>query len=132
MVDENETNAVDETVVTEAAMETPEAKKKRAPRRSPAEMAAAAALKSKGKTNGGTAKPAKPLSAPASAKATASDRAKPEATLNSGKGSATAAPALDEFADLLQLENENQSLRKALSEKLRAENADLRKRLGRV
>lgn len=36
----------------------------------------------------------------------------------------------DEMADLLQLEQENQRLRKLLAEKLRAENADLRKRLG--
>lgn len=41
-------------------------------------------------------------------------------------------PALagDEMADLLQLEEENRNLRKQLAEKLRAENADLRKRLG--
>lgn len=38
-------------------------------------------------------------------------------------------PAVDEMADLLQLEEENQRLRKLLAEKLRAENADLRKRL---
>jgi hypothetical protein len=37
--------------------------------------------------------------------------------------------AVGEFADLLQLEEENQRLRKQLAEKLRAENADLRKRL---
>ncbi|SEP37467.1 hypothetical protein SAMN05216228_11381 [Rhizobium tibeticum] len=37
--------------------------------------------------------------------------------------------AVDEFADLLQLEEENQRLRKLLAETLRAENADLRKRL---
>ncbi|CAN7709342.1 transcriptional regulator [Neorhizobium tomejilense] len=37
--------------------------------------------------------------------------------------------AVDEFADLLQLEEENQRLRTQLAEKLRAENADLRKRL---
>ncbi|MBY3123147.1 transcriptional regulator [Rhizobium laguerreae] len=37
--------------------------------------------------------------------------------------------AVDEFGDLLQLEEENQRLRKLLAEKLRAENADLRKRL---
>ena len=37
--------------------------------------------------------------------------------------------AVDEFADLLQLEEENQRLRKQPAEKLRAENADLRKRL---
>lgn len=38
-------------------------------------------------------------------------------------------PAVDEIADLLQLEEENQRLRKLLGEKLRAENIDLRKRL---
>lgn len=37
--------------------------------------------------------------------------------------------AVDEMADLLQLEEENHKLRKLLAEKLRAENADLRKRL---
>ena len=44
---------------------------------------------------------------------------------------AAAAPvaAVDDIADLLQLEEENQRLRKLLAEKLRAENADLRKRL---
>lgn len=35
-----------------------------------------------------------------------------------------------EISDLLELEAENQRLRKALSEKLRQENDDLRKRLG--
>jgi hypothetical protein len=40
------------------------------------------------------------------------------------------ATAADEMTDLLQLEEENQQLRKLLAEKLRAENADLRKRLG--
>ncbi|KSV68943.1 hypothetical protein N183_30515 [Sinorhizobium sp. Sb3] len=42
----------------------------------------------------------------------------------------SAAPTLDDIADLLQLEEENARLRKSLAEKLRAENADLRKRLG--
>lgn len=42
---------------------------------------------------------------------------------------AEAASAGDEMADLLQLEEENQKLRKLLAEKLRAENADLRKKL---
>lgn len=36
----------------------------------------------------------------------------------------------DELADLVQLEKENQRLRKLVAEKLRAENAELRKRLG--
>ncbi len=39
-------------------------------------------------------------------------------------------PGLADISDLLQLEEENARLRKALAEKLRAENADLRKRLG--
>jgi hypothetical protein len=34
------------------------------------------------------------------------------------------------MVDLIQLEEENKRLRAALAEKLRAENADLRKRLG--
>ncbi|AUX79470.1 transposase [Sinorhizobium fredii] len=42
----------------------------------------------------------------------------------------TSAPDGDEFADLVQLEQENQRLRKLLAEKLRSENADLRKKLG--
>ena len=42
---------------------------------------------------------------------------------------ATPVALIDDMADLLQLEEENRSLRKQLSEKLRAENADLRKRL---
>lgn len=36
----------------------------------------------------------------------------------------------DELAEFIQLEEENRRLRKLLSEKLRNENADLRKRLG--
>lgn len=43
--------------------------------------------------------------------------------------SAPSVAAVDEITDLLQLEEENQRLRKLLAEKLRAENADLRKRL---
>ena len=40
-----------------------------------------------------------------------------------------ATSAGDEMADLLQLEEENHKLRKLLTEKLRSENADLRKKL---
>ncbi|MBY5827395.1 transposase [Rhizobium leguminosarum] len=43
---------------------------------------------------------------------------------------AVALSADDELAEFVQLEEENRRLRKLLSEKLRAENADLRKRLG--
>jgi len=44
----------------------------------------------------------------------------------------TAADVIDDIADLIKLEEENKQLRKELSEKLRAENADLRKRLGKT
>ncbi|WP_457662565.1 transposase [Sinorhizobium medicae] len=39
-------------------------------------------------------------------------------------------PPGDELVDLVELEEENQKLRKRLAEKLRGENAELRKRLG--
>lgn len=39
---------------------------------------------------------------------------------------------IDDIADLIKLEEENKQLRKELSEKLRSENADLRKRLGKA
>ncbi|NKM21054.1 transcriptional regulator [Rhizobium laguerreae] len=63
--------------------------------------------------------------------ATASAKRAPLRRAPKGVQTAPAAPmtAIDEMADLLQLEEENQRLRKLLAEKLRAENADLRKRL---
>ncbi|MGR9263666.1 transcriptional regulator [Rhizobium leguminosarum] len=68
---------------------------------------------------------AKVIEAASSAKRTRVSRApKPAQTT-----SAAPITAIDEMADLLQLEEENQRLRKLLAEKLRAENADLRKRL---
>jgi putative transposase len=42
----------------------------------------------------------------------------------------TPTSAADEMAELLKLEEENTRLRKSLADKLRSENADLRKRLG--
>jgi hypothetical protein len=55
---------------------------------------------------------------------------KTRATRQPGEVAKTSAPAIDEFAELIQLEEENKRLRKTLADKLRAENADLRKRLG--
>jgi hypothetical protein len=45
---------------------------------------------------------------------------------------ATPVDVIDDMSDLLKLEEENKQLRKELSEKLRTENADLRKRLGKA
>lgn len=67
----------------------------------------------------------------ATGKASAKKVAKGAAKTRAAKQpTVTPAPVLDDIADLLQLEEENARLRKALAEKLRAENADLRKRLG--
>ncbi|AOF92844.1 hypothetical protein [Sinorhizobium sp. RAC02] len=56
---------------------------------------------------------------------------KAPAAVKSTKALATGpAPVLDDMAELLQLEEENKRLRKTLAEKLREENANLRKRLG--
>jgi putative transposase len=46
------------------------------------------------------------------------------------KASSMPASNNDDFSDLMKLEEENQQLRKALAEKLRIENADLKKKLG--
>jgi len=51
------------------------------------------------------------------------------AALTSGTSSSPVAVD-DEFAEFIQLEEENRRLRKLLGEKLRTENAELRKRLG--
>ncbi|MGR8965010.1 transcriptional regulator (plasmid) [Rhizobium leguminosarum] len=132
MADETETitNAnvptVVETPIAPKKQRKPRAKKAAALETAPADAAAepAAALTGAGggKRRG---RKAKVIEAASSAKPARVSRA-PKA-----EQTASAAPmaAIDEMADLLQLEEENQRLRKLLAEKLRAENADLRKRL---
>jgi putative transposase len=125
MVDEIDTNTASENTLKEQPAAAPEPKKQRAKRRTPAELAAVAAAKSQkanGKKAAAHAEVSKPTIA-SPAKAAAAARAAP---------SQTPSAAVDEFADLLQLEEENKGLRKALSEKLRAENDELRKRLGQA
>jgi len=70
-----------------------------------------------------------PAKAPTASRSRGSDK---KAAAAPAKPVSSAAEPTDEFADLLKLEEENKSLRKQLSEKLRAENADLRKRLGQA
>ncbi|NLS08398.1 transcriptional regulator [Rhizobium sp. P32RR-XVIII] len=80
--------------------------------------------------------PAKPAKKPRIAKSVAAAEAKvatkqPRKTrMRKAATAAVNTPAADDMADLLQLEEENRNLRKQLAEKLRSENADLRKRLG--
>jgi putative transposase len=135
MIDENETNTGDETVEADAMTKVSEPKK-RATRRTPAEMTAAATLKSqkaKSAKKPAQAEKSKPAAAVAPApKKTPAGKISvdTEATVAAAAAAGAPSTAADEMAELSQLEEENRGLRKALSEKLRAENADLRKRLG--
>jgi hypothetical protein len=141
MVDEIETGAPSAAVTTDTPAETPITKKRRAPRRSKAEIEAAA---SASKSSATVKSPAIRKKRATSAQAAPAVVETPDTGKNTTKGRGkntgndkTATPvvtatvgAADEMADLIQLETENKRLRLALAEKLRAENADLRKRLG--
>jgi putative transposase len=135
--DTNFTPAVD-TASAEASSTTKE-KKTRAPRKPKAapEAVTDTSVSAPLKKTRGPAKKAVATSVPVAAE--------PAAKAPAPAKKATAAKALpakrtpkvgaapvdtDGFADLLKLEEENQKLRKELSGKLRAENADLRKKLG--
>ena len=145
MADENDTNSTIEAAEAIA----PEPKKQRAPRQkkavaevnapAPAEIVKSPRVPRKKRTEqSAEAVPAVADEKVVSASKTAGGRkavGRPKAASKVAKPAA-AAPAresaFDDIADLIQLEEENKSLRKALSEKLRAENADLRKRLGQA
>uniref|UniRef100_UPI003100C1A9 SyrB-like regulator n=1 Tax=Neorhizobium sp. EC2-8 TaxID=3129230 RepID=UPI003100C1A9 len=144
MADENNPGTIAEIAEADAPAKTPAPKKQRAPRRQKA-VAEATVAASVAKTpkvsrtrrkRGEQAVEAK-LS-PEETQGTAKNAPK-EAVKNTGRKRAPkqtvqtakpAVPALDDMADLVQLEEENKRLRKTLADKLRTENADLRKRLG--
>ncbi|APG86398.1 transcriptional regulator SyrB (plasmid) [Sinorhizobium americanum CCGM7] len=151
MADESNAAPVAATAATEAEVKAPTAKKQRSPRRP---KAAAESVQASSKAS--AAKPRRYSEQEKSEKlklietqvtegGTLKDAIKSagisEQTYYHWKGAAKPAepkgtkstkpiPAGDELADLVQLEEENQRLRKQLAEKLRAENAELRKRLG--
>ena len=134
MADETETGAQIDVVATEAPAEAPSSKKQRAPRRSKAVLDAATAKSPKVRQKRTAQAEVLPVTAeaavPAAAKkvvAKGPTKAKP---ISQAAAPTAPVPASDEMADLLQLEEDNKKLRQALAEKLRAENADLRKRLG--
>jgi hypothetical protein len=137
MADENNTGSIAQAVETDAPAKTPTAKKQRAPRRQKAvaETTVAASTTEAVKAPRGRRKRGE-QAAETTAAPVETPVAKQRKTRGPNKGprktkvAATPVPAIDEFADLLQLEEENKRLRKTLAEKLRAENADLRKRLG--
>lgn len=136
MTDEIKATVTNDT----AAGNEPKVKKSRAPRKSKtvAEAAVATSVSTPAKkTRGGRRKNTEKGEAIASATPVSGNKITPTKSkqtvqpLKRGRRKAEAPkPALDDFADLLKLEEENQKLRKALSEKLRTENAGLRKKLG--
>ncbi|CAN7770483.1 hypothetical protein LJR245_007509 [Rhizobium leguminosarum] len=128
-----------ETASSEAPLKAKE-KKTRAPRKpkTAAEAVADTLVSAPVKKTRGPGKKKAATSAPSTAEpaAIASGRVKKATTAKAQPAKPAAQKAevapieTDGFADLLKLEEENQKLRKALSDKLRAENADLRKKLG--
>jgi hypothetical protein len=130
MADENNTMTDADT----PAVATPDvAKKERKPRvkKAAAEtVSAAVSAQPAAASNAAAVKPKRGRKAKSDEAATSAKRA-PVKRAPKAVQAATApsVAAVDEFADLLQLEEENQRLRKLLAEKLRTENADLRKRL---
>jgi hypothetical protein len=122
------------SIALEAVATQDEPKKKRAPRRSKEEIAAALAAKKSAKSGG----KATPKSRGGSKLAEANPANKASATVPKGAGASSnkamafVHSSTDGFADLVALEEENLKLRKSLAEKLRQENADLRKKLGLV
>lgn len=144
MADENNTGSIAESVGTDAPAKTPAPKKQRAPRRQKA-VAEATVATSLAKTakaprgrrkRGEQAADAKPalVETQVAGNSTAKDAVKgvrrKRAARQTGQTVAAPVPVIDEMADLIQLEEENKRLRKTLADKLRAENANLRKRLG--
>jgi putative transposase len=144
MADENNTGAVTEIAETDATAKVPAAKKQRAPRRPKAatEATVGALLATTAKVPRGRRKRGEqageatltPEETQVAGKSTRKNAVKETRKKRTPKQSVqmAAAPvaAMDEMADLIQLEEENKRLRKTLADKLRAENADLRKRLG--
>lgn len=131
MADENET-MTETTPQLPAEAVTPAPVKQRKPR---AKKVAAEAVPEKlvgspavAEATAGRQKPGRKAKAVPAASVAKTRRVNQVAKTAEGP-TATPVAVIDDMADLLQLEEENRSLRKQLSEKLRAENADLRKRL---
>lgn len=142
MADESNANSTTAAAVTDAPTKAPEPKKQRAPRRPKAATDMMGGLtvakpprgrrKRSEQTAGETVSSAEiPVVGMRRAKAVIKEDGR---KMQAKRAEQRAAPvaALDEMADLIELEEENKRLRKTLAEKLRAENADLRKRLGLV
>ncbi|MDP9634649.1 UNVERIFIED_ORG: pyruvate/2-oxoglutarate dehydrogenase complex dihydrolipoamide acyltransferase (E2) component [Ensifer adhaerens] len=140
MADENSSGSTTDVVETAAPAEIPAPKKQRAPRR-PKAIAEASATplvkarrgRKKRSEQGVDAKQTSAetqVAGNSAAKDLTKGTRKKRAPKQAERSANLPLPAMDEMADLIQLEEENKRLRKTLADKLRAENADLRKRLG--
>ncbi|AHF88089.1 transcriptional regulator (plasmid) [Rhizobium leguminosarum bv. trifolii WSM1689] len=130
MADENATTINANTSAATAADVPKRIRKPRAKKAVPETASASASLEPAAASNANTGKQKRGRKAKSDEGATSARRAPVKRAPRAVQ--AAAAPsvaAVDEISDLLQLEEENQKLRKLLAEKLRAENADLRKRL---
>ncbi|MBY5825828.1 transcriptional regulator [Rhizobium leguminosarum] len=133
MADENDTMTNADTPAV-AALDVPKkVRKPRAKKAVPDTAPVAVSAQPAAALNAAAGKPKRGRKAKSDEGATSAKRA-PVKRAPKAVQAATApsVAAVDEFSDLLQLEEENQRLRKLLAEKLRAENADLRKRLNLV
>ncbi|MDX0018755.1 transposase [Sinorhizobium meliloti] len=149
MADESNAEPVAAAVATDAEVKAPTAKKRRSrpPQKAASEPAQSKppAAKRRGYSEQERSEKLKQIETQVSGGSTLKDAIKSlgisEQTYYHWKGAAKPVkqrdtkstnplPDGDELADLVQLEEENQRLRKLLAEKLRAENAELRKRLG--
>lgn len=132
MADEQTPTGNTEVVSTNADATAPAVKKQRAPRakKAPAEAKVKSPPSKTAKVDGRKKRGAEAAPAASSEPVVAKRRGNAVAAKKSSVVARAPASASDEMASLLQLEEENKRLRKTLADKLRAENADLRKKLG--
>lgn len=132
MADEQTPTGNTEVVSTNADATAPAVKKQRAPRakKAPAEAKVKSPPSKTAKVDGRKKRGAEAAPAASSEPVVAKRRGNAVAAKKSSAVARAPASASDEMASLLQLEEENKRLRKTLADKLRAENADLRKKLG--
>ncbi len=129
MADENDTMTNADTPAA-AAPDVPKKSRKPRAKKAVTETASAAvSVQPAAASNATAGKQKRGRKAKSDEGATSARRAPVQRAPRAVQAATAPSVAVDEFADLLQLEEENQRLRKLLAEKLRAENADLRKRL---
>jgi hypothetical protein len=129
MADENDA-ITDADTLAVAAPDAPKKERKPRAKKAAPETATTAVSAQPAASNASAGKPKRGRKAKSDEGAASAKRAPVKRTPKAVQtATEPSVAAVDEFADLLQLEEENQRLRKLLAEKLRGENADLRKRL---